>query len=118
MGRLLPALLEEDGEGPFVALGVAYALLGLGLVLFGSLRERAQAKALAEGGFAPLSRALVMALTAYLALLGLATMALVRLSPGFVRRRREGPDPMIASSLPYGLDRSGTYRGPEDRSGR
>jgi hypothetical protein len=36
-----------------------------------------QAKALAEGGFAPLSRALVIALTAYLALLGLATIALV-----------------------------------------
>jgi len=77
VGRLLPALLDEDGQGPFVALGVAYALLGLGLVLFGSLRERAQAKALAEGGFAPLSRALVTALTAYLALLGLATIALV-----------------------------------------
>ena len=77
VGRLLPALLDEDGRGPFVALGVAYALLGLGLVLFGSLRERAQAKALAEGGFAPLSRALVTALTAYLALLGLATIALV-----------------------------------------
>jgi len=77
VGRLLPALLDEDGHGPFVALGVAYALLGLGLVLFGSLRERAQAKALAEGGFAPLSRALVTALTAYLALLGLATITLV-----------------------------------------
>lgn len=77
VGRLLPALLDEDGQGPFVALGVAYALLGLGLVLFGSLRERAQAKALAEGGFAPLSRALVTALTAYLALLGLATITLV-----------------------------------------
>ena len=77
VGRLLPALLDEDGQGPFVALGVAYALLGLGLVLFGSLRERAQAKALAEGGFAPLSRALVTALTAYLTLLALATIALV-----------------------------------------
>ena len=77
VGRLLPALLDEDGEGPFVALGVGYALLGLGLVLFGSLRERAQAKALAEGGFAPLSRTLVTALTAYLTLLALATIALV-----------------------------------------
>jgi putative membrane protein len=65
VGRLLPALLDEDGQGPFVVLGVAYALLGLGLVLFGSLRERMQAKVLAEGGFAPLSRALVIALTAY-----------------------------------------------------
>jgi uncharacterized membrane protein YidH (DUF202 family) len=77
VGRLLSVLLDEDGHGPFVALGVAYALLGLGLVLFGSLREQAQAKALAEGGFAPLSRALVIALTAYLALLGLATITLV-----------------------------------------
>jgi len=63
VGRLLPALLDDPGRGPFVALGVAYALLGLTLVLFGSLRERAQAKALAEGGFAPLSRAIVTALT-------------------------------------------------------
>jgi hypothetical protein len=76
-GRFLPALLDEEGRGPFVALGVAYALLGLGLVLFGSLRERAQAKALAEGGFAPLSGALVTAFTAYLTLLALATIALV-----------------------------------------
>ncbi len=77
VGRLLPALLDEDGQGPFVALGVAYALLGLGLVLFGSLRERSQAKALAEGGFAPLPRALVTALTVYLTLLAAATIALV-----------------------------------------
>ena len=44
VGRLLPALLDEDGQGAFIALGVAYALLGLGLVLFGSLRERARRK--------------------------------------------------------------------------
>ena len=77
VGRLLPALLDEDGRGPFVALGVAYAVLGLGLVLFGSLRERSQAAALAEGSFAPLPRAVVTALTAYLTLLALATIALV-----------------------------------------
>jgi uncharacterized membrane protein YidH (DUF202 family) len=77
VGRLLPAVLDEDGQGPFVALGVAYALLGLALVLFGSLREHAQAKALTEGGFAPLPRAIVTALTAYLALLAVATITLV-----------------------------------------
>jgi len=33
VGRLLPALLDDPGRGPFVALGVAYALLGLTLVL-------------------------------------------------------------------------------------
>jgi uncharacterized membrane protein YidH (DUF202 family) len=77
VGRLLPALLDEDAQAPFVALGVAYALLGLGLVLFGSIREREQAKVLAAGGFAPLSRAVVTALTVYLTLLALATIALV-----------------------------------------
>ena len=77
VGRLLPALLDEDGRGQFVVLGVAYALLGLSLVLVGSLRERAQARALAEGGFAPLPRAVVAALTAYLALLAVATITLV-----------------------------------------
>ena len=77
VGRLLPALLDDEGKGPFVALGVAYALLGLALVLFGSMRERAQGKALAAGGFAPLSRAVVIVLTAYLALLAVATIILV-----------------------------------------
>ena len=56
VGRLLPALLDDEGKAPFVALGVAYAILGLAFVVFGSFLERAQAKALAEGGFAPLSR--------------------------------------------------------------
>ena len=77
VGRLLPALLDDPGKAPFVALGVAYAILGLGFVVFGSLRERAQAKALAEGGFAPLSRVVVTALTVYLALLAVTTIVLV-----------------------------------------
>ena len=99
-GRLLPALLDEDGHGPFVALGVAYALLGLGLVLFGSLRERAQAKALVEGGFAPLSRALVAALTAYLTLLALATIVLSCPSERRLRPPRSRTShPTIGSSL-------------------
>lgn len=77
VGRLLPALLDASSQGPFVALGVGYAVLGLVLVLFGSARERAQARALAEGRFATLPRWVVGGLTAYLALLALATMALV-----------------------------------------
>jgi membrane associated rhomboid family serine protease len=77
VGRLLPALLDDEGQGSFVALGVAYAILGFALVLFGSLRERAQARALARGGFAPLPRAVVTALTVYLALLAVGTITLV-----------------------------------------
>jgi inner membrane protein YidH len=77
VGRLLPALLDDEGKALFVALGVAYAILGLAFVVFGSFRERAQAKALAEGGFAPLSRAVVIALSVYLAGLAFATIVLV-----------------------------------------
>jgi inner membrane protein YidH len=67
VGRLLPAFLDDEGKAPFVALGVACAILGLAFVVFGSFRERAQAQALAQGGFAPFSRAVVIALSVYLA---------------------------------------------------
>ena len=77
VGRLLPALLDASSQAPFVALGAGYAVLGLIMVLFGSARERAQARALAEGRFAPLPRWVVGGLTAYLALLALATVVLV-----------------------------------------
>jgi inner membrane protein YidH len=77
VGRLLPAILDASSQGPFVALGLGYAVLGLVMVVFGSARERAQARALAAGRFEPLPRWVVGALTAYLAALALATMALV-----------------------------------------
>jgi putative membrane protein len=77
VGRLLPALVESDSNAPFVGLGVAYALLGLGMVVFGSVRERTVAKALAEGRFAPLPIGVVFGLTAYLAVLAIATIVLV-----------------------------------------
>jgi hypothetical protein len=77
VGRLLPALVESDSTAPFVALGVGYALLGLGLVVFGSVRERRVTRALAHGGFAPIPTTVVVGLTAYLAVLATATIFLV-----------------------------------------
>jgi putative membrane protein len=77
VGRLLPAILDEGSQAPFAALGVAYAILGLGLVLYGYVRERTQAKALSEGRFEPVPPAVVTAITAYLALLALATTGLI-----------------------------------------
>jgi hypothetical protein len=41
----------------------------------------------------------------------------VRLSAGSVRLRRVRPDPMMLF-IPWSLDRGGTYRGHEERSGR
>jgi len=77
VGRLLPAILDEGSRAPFTALGVGYAILGLTIVLYGSVRERIQARALSEGRFEPIPRTVVTALTAYLSLLALATTALI-----------------------------------------
>ncbi len=77
VGRLLPEVVDTVSTGPFVALGAAYAVLGLGLVVFGSVRERTVARALSEGRFAPLPRGVVVGLTAYLTLLAIATIVLV-----------------------------------------
>lgn len=77
VGRLLPAILNEGSRVPFAALGVAYAILGLALVLYGSVRERAQARALSEGRFEALPRVVVASLTVYLGVLALATTALI-----------------------------------------
>jgi putative membrane protein len=77
VGRLLPALLDESSHTPFAALGVGYAILGFALVVYGSVRERAQSRALAEGRFATLPRAVVAGLTAYLSLLALGTTLLI-----------------------------------------
>jgi putative membrane protein len=77
VGRLLPAIVDDGSRGPYAALGIGYAILGFGLVLYGSARERAQARALSEGRFEPLPRAIVAALTLYLGVLALATTALI-----------------------------------------
>jgi hypothetical protein len=77
VGRLLPSLVDGGSETPFVVLGVGYAILGLFLIVYGSLRERAMAAALAEGRFEPLPRTLVVALTAYLVALAAATTILI-----------------------------------------
>ena len=77
VGRLLPAILDEGSRAPFAALGIGYAILGFALVLYGSVRERAQARALSAGTFEPLPRGVVTALSAYLGLLALATTGLI-----------------------------------------
>ena len=64
IGRLLPALLQDQSTTPFVLLGVGYAILALFLVAFGAVRERTQARALGEGRFAPLPGWVVVATTA------------------------------------------------------
>ena len=73
VGRLVPAVTKGP-KAPFVALGLGYGVLAIALVLYGSIRQRQVDRALAEGRFEPLDTRVILALTALLVLLALATM--------------------------------------------
>jgi hypothetical protein len=62
VGRLLPPL-THGAHWPFEALGIAYGVLAIGVVVIGAVRQRRTSEALRRGGFDELSERLVLALT-------------------------------------------------------
>jgi putative membrane protein len=76
VGRLLPALLDTSRR-PFLVLGVGYALLGLFLLTYGSMRHRSVQAALAEGRFEAIPPIVIMGLTVAGVLLSLGTLAIL-----------------------------------------
>jgi putative membrane protein len=76
VGRLLPGLVDAD-PAPFVALGIAFALLGAFMVVFGAARQRVVRRALEGGRFAPLPDAVVIGFAVVGVGLSAATIALV-----------------------------------------
>jgi putative membrane protein len=76
VGRLVPSLIDAS-PGPFVALGVGFALLGGLMIALGAARLRAVRRSLAGGAFIPLSDATVITLAATGLLLAIATIVLV-----------------------------------------
>jgi putative membrane protein len=76
VGRAAPQLLHVTAW-PYVALGVGYAVLGLGLLLAGAARQRGLQRAATAGEQQPLSSPLVAAFTVGGVLLALCTIALV-----------------------------------------
>jgi inner membrane protein YidH len=76
VGRLTPALTHHH-RWPYVALGAAFGVVGVGFVLLAHLRTRAVEAALRRGEFAVFSDRLSLALTAAGAALGVATVLLV-----------------------------------------
>jgi putative membrane protein len=71
VGRLLPAIAKVP-KAPFLWLGTGFGILGLTLIVFGTLRQRAVSRALDEGGFAPLHQAVVVLVAAFMVILTLA----------------------------------------------
>ena len=73
---MAPQVLDV-ASGPYIALGVGYAALAVGLLLTGAYRQRELGRAVASNAHTPLPFALVMLFTIGGVVLALATIVLV-----------------------------------------
>ena len=76
VGRLIPEL-GTGPNWPYAVIGAGYAVLGTAYIVYGSWRERAVRRAIAQGRFAYPDTRVFGALTALAVVLGLATFVLV-----------------------------------------
>jgi uncharacterized membrane protein YidH (DUF202 family) len=76
VGRLIPALLET-GRTVFALLGVGYAVLGLGMMLYGGIRQRSVRRAIDRGRYVEVDQTVVLAISALGVVLAVATIAVV-----------------------------------------
>jgi putative membrane protein len=75
-GRIAPEL-SGGAAWPFEVLGVAFALVGLGFIGYGYVRQKQVEEALARGDYAPLADRAAFVFAAAGIVLGLATLILV-----------------------------------------
>jgi inner membrane protein YidH len=75
-GRIAPEL-SSGAAWPFELVGFAFALVGLGFIGYGYLRQKRVDEALARGDYAPLDDRAAVIFAGCGILLGLATIALV-----------------------------------------
>ena len=76
VGRLAPELLDV-ASWPYVVLGIGYAVIAVGLLMMGAIRQRDLERELATGSRAPLSFRLVALFTGGGVALALITVVLV-----------------------------------------
>jgi putative membrane protein len=76
VGRVAPQVLDT-ATWPYVALGVGYAVLAVGLLLAGAHRQRVLGRAVVRNEHDPLRFGLVMLFTVAGIVLALATIVLV-----------------------------------------
>jgi uncharacterized membrane protein YidH (DUF202 family) len=75
-GRVVPALTKGP-RWPYEVVGAGFALMGVALMVYGYLRQRAVDAALARGEFAEPDHRTVIALAATGSVLGLAVVVLI-----------------------------------------
>ncbi|MGH2966554.1 MAG: YidH family protein [Solirubrobacterales bacterium] len=77
VGRVVPELSDNSLQWPYTVVGCGFALYGIALIAYGTLRARAVESAIAAGTFATRPDRLLGGLTAAGVLLGIATLVLV-----------------------------------------
>jgi putative membrane protein len=77
VGRVVPELGDATHQWPYELLGLAFALYGVALIGFGSLRGHHVDAAMERGGYAELPAWMSTSLAAVGALLGLAIAVLI-----------------------------------------
>ena len=75
-GKLVPEL-SSGASWPYELLGVGYAVLGIALISYGHLRQRAVEAAVRKGNWAPLDPTVTAVLTVGGTVLGAATILVV-----------------------------------------
>jgi inner membrane protein YidH len=80
VGRVVPELADTRTKWPYAALGLAYAMYGIGLIVYGSTRSRQIEAALEHGRYQPPRHWASGAIAAAGAVLGVLTAALVVVS--------------------------------------
>ena len=73
---VLPELTDRS-RWPHATAGVGFAALGVGLVVYGLVRERAVEEAIERGGFAKVDRRALAAPAVLTVMLGVAAAALI-----------------------------------------
>lgn len=79
VGRIVPGLDSSSQRWPYVVAGICFALYGVAVLLYGSVRRGAVERALAAGRFPSPPRLAHSALAAGGVLLGLLTVVLILL---------------------------------------
>jgi len=76
VGRILPEL-THGARWPFRALGIAYGLIAVAVLVIGGVRQQRTNEALRQGSYSPLSSPTVMYLTAAAVVVSLGSIVLV-----------------------------------------
>jgi len=80
VGRIVPELSHQT-RWPYAVLGAAYAVVGLVMILMGTLRQRQVEDAMRRGEFMAAHHRLVAAFTALTVVIAVATLALIVVEP-------------------------------------